>query len=70
MDIDPEWEAIMGCGCKERGQILSQAMRAASRGQVRQAGQRTGVVVRSMASDAARLAREAAARALRAQRRG
>lgn len=67
MDIDPDWEAIMGCGCKERGQIITQAFRSVRAGNVRQAAQRTGVVVRSMGNDAARLAREAAARALRSQ---
>lgn len=63
----------MGCGCKERGKIIGQAFNAVKRGNVGQAAQRMGTVVRSMGNDGARAAqnatRQAAARARQMVRR-
>jgi len=59
----------MGCNCGSRGQILNKAAQALRQGQVRQAAVRTGTVVRSMGTDAARATQQAALRARQAMSR-
>lgn len=54
----------MGCRCNQRGAVIQRGVRSLASGQVGAAARSAKVVVSSMKSDAARLAKIAAARVL------